>query len=85
MSELLRDGAETCRYMRAAVFHLLSCWDALNRAEQATGVCIDVGDIEEIACGLVGPGDAMHADDETVRAWIDAIKQEQEQDHDDDE
>jgi hypothetical protein len=76
MSELMRDGAETCRYMRAAVFHLLSCWDALNRAESSSGVGIEIGDIEEIACGLVDPRDAMNADDATVRNWIDAINEE---------
>jgi hypothetical protein len=72
----MRDGAETCRYMRAAVFHLLSCWDALNRAESSSGVGIEIGDIEEIACGLVDPRDAMNADDATVRNWIDAINEE---------
>lgn len=74
--ELLRDGGETCRYLRAAVFHLLSCWDALNRAENAAGVALEVGDIEEIACGLVDPGEAMRADDATVRRWLDEIRVE---------
>lgn len=64
--------------LRAAVFHLASCWDCLSAVESECDVFIEVNDISSFAGDVVDPDDAMHIDDSTVREWLDLIKKRME-------
>jgi hypothetical protein len=61
-------------FLRIAVFHLASCWDALARVESESDSIIEVSDICSFAGDVDNPNDAMHVDDDVVRQWLDFIK-----------
>jgi hypothetical protein len=78
MIEPVSEDRAALMFLRVAVFHLASCWDALNRAEGELGEIIEVSDICSFAGDVGNPNEAMHVDDDVVRQWVDFITKRRE-------
>jgi hypothetical protein len=67
------DREELRGSLRAALFHLASCWDQLGAAEGILGPEIETDDISCFAGNLSDPSEAFSMPDDEVDDMIDEL------------
>lgn len=71
------ERAEARTALKDAIYHLTSCWDALNSLEGILGVTVESSDIDSMAFGIGSPGDAYQLETAELDEQLDSLLEEE--------